>query len=72
VPTDVANIAFAFANGTPQVKTFVIGIGNDVQPLSKWSTIASTGGTGSALLANSSVEIQTALNSIRSASTACP
>jgi hypothetical protein len=72
VPTDVANVASAFANGTPQVKTFVIGIGTDVQPPSKWSTIASAGGTGSAHLANSPMEIQTALNSVRSAFTACP
>jgi hypothetical protein len=72
VPTDVANIAATFASGTPQVKTFVIGIGTDVQPPSKWSAIAAAGGTGTAYLTNSQVEIQNALNDIRSTFNTCP
>jgi hypothetical protein len=71
VPTDSANIAAAFLNGTPQVKTFVIAIGNDVSSVN-WNTIATAGGTGSAYVTASSAEVQSALNSIRSTVKACP
>jgi hypothetical protein len=70
-PTDVANIAAMFANGTPQVKTFVIGIGTDVQPAS-WNAIAAAGGTGAAIATLTSADIQTALNNIRTTFASCP
>jgi hypothetical protein len=70
-PTDVANIAAAYANGSPQVRTFVIGIGTDVLP-AHWNTIATAGGTGTAFLTSTAQDVQVALNGVRTAFATCP
>jgi hypothetical protein len=70
-PVQAANIASVYANGSPQVLTYVIGIGADVLP-SSWNQIAVGGGTNMAAIAMNSPEIQIALNNIRNAFATCP
>jgi hypothetical protein len=74
VPTDVANIAATFANGTPSVKTFVIALGGDVTP-SSWNAIAAAGGTGAAVQVTMNTamhDVKNALEGVRTVFADCP
>jgi Mg-chelatase subunit ChlD len=74
-PADLLPIAQQFAMGSPPVVTYVIGIGNGVAPnptLAQLNQIAMAGGTGTATLTNSAIEVQTALSSIRTQFKTCP
>jgi len=66
--TETANLAQGAANGTPQVKTFVIGVGTELSAL---NSIAQAGGTDQAYLVDTGQNVTTqfieALNEIRSA-----
>jgi hypothetical protein len=74
VATDVANIAAMFANGTPSVKTYVIGLANDV-PSTSWDTIAAAGGTGAAVHVVDTAamhDVTNALEGVRTVFADCP
>ncbi len=71
VPTDLLPIVSQYASGAPPVVTYVIGIGSGVT-LANWNQIAAAGGTGSAYLASSAAEVQSALASIRTGFKVCP
>lgn len=73
--TDINNInaiAAAGANGTPQVLTFVIGVGSETAAL---NSIAVAGGTGQAFLVdasqNAGQQFLDAMNAIRGAALSC-
>jgi hypothetical protein len=71
--SDLVPLAQQFANGTPRVVTYVIGIGDGTSPTqAQWNTVASAGGTGTAFLANSATAVTTALNNIRNQFKTCP
>jgi hypothetical protein len=70
IPTEVANVAAAYASGSPPVRTFVIAIGFDV-PTSKWDAIAAAGGTGSAQVVTGAASVEAALNKIRTKGACC-
>lgn len=74
-PSDIpgiANIAASVANGSPPVKTFVIGVGASLANL---NAIAASGGTGSAFIvdgnANVAQEFKAALDAIQSSALGC-
>lgn len=75
LPNSIANaltVASQAAQNDPQVKTFVIGVGKDLAPL---DSLASAGGTGSAILvdatANADLAFFNALMSIRRSALGC-
>jgi hypothetical protein len=70
VATDLVAIASSFAVGVPKVTTYVIGVSADV-PQATWDQIAAAGGTGTAHVANSALDVQIALDAIRTSATAC-
>jgi hypothetical protein len=74
-PSDLIPIAQQFANGTPKVITYVIGISDGISPnptQAQWNQVATAGGTSSAYLANSTADVTNALNSIRAQFKTCP
>jgi hypothetical protein len=71
LPTDLVPIAMAYANATPKVKTYVIGVGNLVTQ-ANWNAVATAGGTGTAYLTDSAASVQAALTSIRTVAKNCP
>ena len=74
-PTDLIPIVQQYANGSPKVVTYVIGIGDGVSPnptLSQWNQVASAGGTGTAQMANSEAQVVNALRLIRTQFKTCP
>jgi hypothetical protein len=70
--TPVANAAMAGFMGTPKIATFVIGVGSDLANLNQ---IAAAGGTTSAFIVDTSMNVQTqflaALNSVRGTALGC-
>lgn len=70
-PDDLLPIAQQFANGTPRVVTYVIGIGTSVS-IAQVNQIAAAGGTNTGFLTNSTADITMALNTIRSQFRTCP
>lgn len=70
VTTELVAIAQAAAIGNPRVKTYVVGISSDVAPAS-WNAIAAAGGTGSAFIAQSFVDVRNALSQVRTQVGAC-
>lgn len=75
VPDDLLPIAQQFATGTPKVVTYVVGIGNGVAPnptIAQLNQVATAGGTGMAMLANSTMDVTNALNAIRTQFKTCP
>jgi hypothetical protein len=70
--TPVANAAMAGFTGTPKIATFVIGVGSDLANLNQ---IAAAGGTTSAFIVDTSMNVQTqflaALNTVRGNALGC-
>lgn len=68
----IANIAAAVVNGSPPVKTFVIGVGSSLANL---NAIAQAGGTGSAFIvdgnANVAQQFKAALDAIQQSALGC-
>ncbi len=71
MPDDLLPIAQQFANGSPRVVTYVIGMGTNVTT-TQLNQIATAGGTNTGYLTNTPTEITSALNSIRSQFKTCP
>lgn len=75
LPTDLLPIAQQYASGSPAVVTYVIGIGDGVAPnptQAQLNQVAQAGGTGTAMLANSAAQVQSALSAIRMQFKTCP
>ncbi len=70
VPTDLIPIAQQYANGTPRVVTYVIGIGPNVTT-AELNQIAAAGGTSTGFLTTTSAEMNSALNAIRTQFRTC-
>lgn len=75
VPTDLIPIAQQYATGMPKVLTYAIGVSDGIAPnptQAQWNQVAAAGGTGTAYLANSTMDVTNALNSIRMQFKTCP
>jgi hypothetical protein len=70
--SEVAQVAQGGANGTPSIKTFVIGVGSEVTKLDQ---VAAAGGTQKAYLvdtgASATQEFEAALDKIKNSTIAC-
>lgn len=68
---DLPPIAAQYAAGAPKVLTYVLAITTEVAKAT-WDPIAVAGGTGSAYVATSALEVQSALDKIRELARSCP